>query len=171
MHAHSQRRRLSPCSDRWPAAAREGARLGAVAAFTLVEIMVVVVIIGILAALGLPALQRIHERSTASRLANDFRQFEAAFQRYTLENGQWPPPAAAGVIPPGMNGFLPESFSTAPPLGGNFQWSGPSHNVVLRGSSATDAVMQCVDAILDDGDLTTGNFRKTAGVGFHLLVP
>jgi hypothetical protein len=41
----------------------------------------------------------------------------------------------------------------------------------LRGSNATDAAMQRVDAILDDGDLSTGNFMKTAGVGFHLLVP
>jgi type II secretory pathway pseudopilin PulG len=63
-------------------------------AFTLVEIMVVVVIIRLLAAVALPAFQRVRERSLASRLANDFRQFEAAFQRYTLEHGDWPPAPA-----------------------------------------------------------------------------
>lgn len=139
-------------------------------AFTLVEIMIVVVIIGVLAALAIPAMQRVQERSQASRLANDFRQFEAAFQRYALENGQWPPPAAAGVIPAGMTGYLPDAFTNSPPLGGNFQWSGPSHNIVLRNSTATDALMQRIDAILDDGDLTTGDFVKTAGVGFHMVV-
>lgn len=133
--------------------------------------MVVVVIIGVLAALGIPALQRAQERSQASRLANDFRQFESGFQRYVLETGQWPPAAAAGVIPPGLGGFLPDSFTRPSPFGGSYQWSGPSHNIVLRSSNATDAIMRRVDAILDDGDLTTGNLGKTAGVGYHLLVP
>ncbi len=139
-------------------------------AFTLVEIMTVVVIIGLLAALGIPALQRVQERSTASRLANDFRQFEAGFQRYALENGRWPSAAAAGQIPAEMTGYLPEAFTRPSPLGGNYQWSGPSHNLVLRGSHATDAFMQRVDAMVDDGDLSTGDFMKTAGVGFHLIV-
>ena len=54
--------------------------------------------------------------------------------------------------------------------GGLYQWSGPSSNIVLRGSSATDAIMQKVDASLDDGDLTTGDFTKLAGVGFGYRV-
>jgi type II secretory pathway pseudopilin PulG len=132
--------------------------------------MVVVVIIGVLAALGLPALHRVQERSTASRLANDFRQFEAAFQRYALEQGQWPAAAGAGEIPTGLTGLLPESFTRPSPLGGSYQWSGPSHSIVLRNSHATDALMQRVDAILDDGDLSTGHFSQTAGVGYHLLI-
>jgi hypothetical protein len=74
------------------------------------------------------------------------------------------------VIPPGLTGYLPESFTATSPLGGNFQWSGPSHNIVLRGSNATDALLQRVDAILDDGDLTSGAFQKTGGLGCHLLV-
>ncbi len=131
--------------------------------------MIVVVIIGILAALGIPALQRVHERSLATRLANDFRQFESGFQRYALESGQWPAAGAMATIPVGMIGYLPESFTNASPLGGNYQWSGPSHVIVLLGSNATDAIMQRVDAILDDGDLTTGDFQKKAGVGYYLM--
>ncbi len=132
--------------------------------------MVVVIVIGILAALALPALQRVQERAMASRLANDFRQFEAAFQRYVLETGQWPPAFDAGAIPAGMNGHLPGAFAHSSPLGGNYAWSGPSHNVVLRNSLTRDTVMQRVDALLDDGNLNTGHFAKTAGVGYHFLV-
>lgn len=135
-------------------------------AFTLVEIMVVVVIIGVLAALAIPAFQRVRERSTASRFANDFRQFESAFQRYATEFGQWPPAGAVGVIPTGMIGYLPATFENTSAMGGSYQWSGPSRYVVLRNSQATDAIMQQVDATLDDGDLTTGQFVKIAGVGY-----
>lgn len=138
--------------------------------FSLVEIMIVVIVIGILAALGIPALQRAQARSMASRYANDFRQFESAFQRYVLESGQWPPPAGGGAIPTGMDGYLPTSYTKPSPLSGDYWWSGPSHSIVLRGSQATDALMQQVDALLDDGDLSTGNFAKTVGVGFHLNV-
>jgi prepilin-type N-terminal cleavage/methylation domain-containing protein len=138
------------------------------AGFTLVEIMVVVVIIGLLAAIAIPAFQRVRERSIASRYINDFRQFDSAFQRYATEFGGWPPAGAVGVVPAGMTGYLPTSFTSGSPMGGNYQWSGPSGYVVLRNSSATDAVMQRVDAALDDGVLTTGNFQKIAGVGYGM---
>jgi prepilin-type N-terminal cleavage/methylation domain-containing protein len=139
-------------------------------AFTLVEIMVVVVIIGLLAALGIPALKRSRERSLASRVANDFHQFDAAFQRYALESGQWPPAAGSGGTPTGMDGYLPANYNLPSPFGGTYVWSGPSHNIVLRNSQASDAIMRQVDAILDDGNLATGDFGHTVGVGFHLLV-
>ena len=136
------------------------------AAFTLVEIMIVVVIIGLLAAIAIPAFQRMNERSMASRLTNDFRQFEAAFQRYALENGQMPSAAGIGVVPTGMAGYLPDTFTQTSPIGGNYQWSGPSGFVVLRNSRATDAIMLYVDTALDDGDLSTGEFKKLAGLGY-----
>src|SRR5471032_1326062 len=79
--------------------------------FTLVEIMVVVVIIGLLAAIAIPAFQRVQQRSLASRMANDIRQCESAFERYAIENGGWPPPAAPGVVPAGMAPYLPPAYS------------------------------------------------------------
>ena len=128
--------------------------------FTLVEIMIVVVIIGLLAAIAIPAFQRVRERSLASRYVNDFRQFDSAFQRYAMENGQMPAATAAGVIPAGMTGYLPDSYTQTSPMGGNYQWSGPSSNIVLTGTQATDAIMIRVDTALDDGDLSTGDFTK-----------
>ena len=136
------------------------------AAFTLVEIMVVVVIIGLLAAITIPALKRVRQRTLVSRFLNDFRQFDSAFQRYAAENGQFPAAAGPGVIPMGMSGYLPVSFTTSSPMGGNYQWSGPSSFVVLRGSQATDAIMRQVDAGLDDGNLATGDFITVAGIGY-----
>jgi type IV pilus assembly protein PilA len=140
-----------------------------VAAFTLVEIMVVVVLIGLLAALAMPAFSRMRQRSQASRMANDFRQFESAFQRFALENGSWPVATGMGLVPTGMSGYLPAGYTLTSPLGGGYLWSGPSQHIVLRGTQAPDAVMQLVDEVLDDGLLTTGDFRKIAPntFGYH----
>ena len=140
--------------------------------FTLVEIMIVVVIIGLLAALAIPAVQRVQDKSRASRYANDFRQFEASFQRYALEAGALPTAAALnGATPTGMAGYLPATYSAAAPLGGLYGWSGPSGYIVVRGGNETDSVMQKVDAILDDGNLATGEFIKVAAVGYCYHVP
>ena len=53
--------------------------------FTLVEIMIVVVIIGLLAAMAIPAFQRVRENSISSRMDNDARQLASAAQQYFLE--------------------------------------------------------------------------------------
>ena len=86
--------------------------------FTLVEIMVVVVIIGLLAALAIPGMLRSRNRSMAARYANDLRTYEEAFEHYNFENGAWPDVGTEGVIPPGMSGYLPESYIQPSPLGG-----------------------------------------------------
>jgi type IV pilus assembly protein PilA len=137
-------------------------------AFTLVEIMIVVVIIGLLAAMAIPAFQRSRLNSQAARIANDFRQFEAAFQRYNLENGGWPAAAGAGVVPTGMSQYLPAAYTAVSPIGGNYSWSGTSGIVRLTGGYTDDNVMRRVDAILDDGNLATGDFGAIGSGGYHL---
>jgi len=56
--------------------------------FTLVEIMIVVAIIGLLAALAVPGLQRSRMRSQGYRIVNDARQADAAIDQWALETGQ-----------------------------------------------------------------------------------
>lgn len=55
--------------------------------FTLVEIMIVVVIIGLLAAMAVPAFNKVRQTATEKTILNDLRQLSAAADQYFLENG------------------------------------------------------------------------------------
>jgi type IV pilus assembly protein PilA len=55
--------------------------------FTLVEIMIVVVIIGLLAAMAIPAFQKVRTSSQDKAVLNNARQLASAADQYFLENG------------------------------------------------------------------------------------
>jgi prepilin-type N-terminal cleavage/methylation domain-containing protein len=57
-------------------------------AFTLVEIMIVVAIIGLLAALAIPGFDKARKQSQGRRILNDCRQMDAAIDQWALETGQ-----------------------------------------------------------------------------------
>ena len=56
--------------------------------FTLVEIMIVVAIIALLAAIAVPGFLRARKRSQASRIVNDLRLIDAAVDQYAIENNK-----------------------------------------------------------------------------------
>ena len=55
--------------------------------FTLVEIMIVVVIIGMLAAMAIPGFQKVRNASQDKAVLNNARQLAAASDQYMMENG------------------------------------------------------------------------------------
>ncbi len=56
-------------------------------AFTLVEIMIVVVIIGLLAAMAIPAFQKVRASSQDKSILNNLRQLNSGAVTYYLERG------------------------------------------------------------------------------------
>jgi prepilin-type N-terminal cleavage/methylation domain-containing protein len=56
--------------------------------FTLVEIMIVVAIIALLAAIAVPGFLRARKRSQASRILNDLRMIDSALDQYAIETNR-----------------------------------------------------------------------------------
>ena len=56
--------------------------------FTLVEIMIVVAIIALLAAIAVPGFLRARKRSQASKILNDLRLIDGAVDQYAIETSR-----------------------------------------------------------------------------------
>jgi prepilin-type N-terminal cleavage/methylation domain-containing protein len=56
--------------------------------FTLVEIMIVVAIIALLAAIAVPGFLRARKRSQATRILNDLRMIDSAVDQYAIETSK-----------------------------------------------------------------------------------
>ncbi len=57
-------------------------------AFTLIELLIVVAIIGILAAIAVPNFMNAQVRAKVSRVTADLRSIQTAIEMYTVDNGR-----------------------------------------------------------------------------------
>ena len=77
--------------------------------FTLVELLIVIMIIGILAGLVMLAVSSAQDTAEATRVINDLRALKSAAQMYYVDTGSWP---NEGNIPPGrVSQFYSDIFS------------------------------------------------------------
>ena len=127
--------------------------------------MIVAVIIGLLAAIAVPAFTRVIKKSQVTTVVNDLRQFSSAFEQYSLEYGAWPVNTDHQVVPLGMEGQLPAAAWETPIAGGHvYDWdtnvSGVAASISLRPNNGFNAapLFLAIDQQIDDGDITTGRF-------------
>ena len=64
--------------------------LGGVAGFTLIELMVVIIILGILAGLIIPRIMEDPEKAKVVKAKLQIESFSSALKRYKLDNGDYP---------------------------------------------------------------------------------
>ena len=145
------------------------------AGFTLVEIAIVVVIIGILAALAIPAFKKSRDSAKISAFENDLRIYEQDFETFELENKFFPPSQPiAGQLPVGMEDRMRDTWKLRSPIGGTYRWvytteDNPSERsayieILNSGdhpiSISLDRLKE-IDDDLDDGNPATGHIRLT----------
>ncbi len=148
------------------------------AGFTLIEILIVVVILGILAAIVIPQIAGMSEEARRSSFAASVKKFAEAVERFRIENGTYPEDASSGVIPAGFDEYILQSNYERPtPLGGVWDTELNSMGVTSAigvhfndGSDPGAAYMTQVDAIIDDGDLATGAFRELQATRYYWVL-
>lgn len=136
--------------------------------------MVVVVIIGLLLAISLPAFSKVRINAYASRIANNFRVFSAAFETHALESGNWAPGVIGNALPEEVASYLKGTTWDQEPIpGGYYDWEYDREGFTASISLAYDRdfpeVFTKVDQIVDDGNLSSGRFVKISERYFFVL--
>jgi prepilin-type N-terminal cleavage/methylation domain-containing protein len=86
-------------------------------AFTLVEIMIVVAIIGLLAALAIPGFVKSRKQSQGRRILNDARQMDSAIDQWAVENGKKDGDTIVTVGATGASSYLKTTWNDNDLLG------------------------------------------------------
>ncbi len=77
------------------------------AGFTLVELLIVMVVLGILAGLGLLKSGDLRNAAIATQVNQEMRAVQVAAYNYHADQEQWPAEAGPGQVPTGLAPLLP----------------------------------------------------------------
>lgn len=103
--------------------------------FTLVEIMIVVAIIGLLAAIAIPSFMKARTQSQANACINNLRQIESGKEQWALEAKQ---AQGAAVVTASVMAFIKNPTAvTNCPGGGTIAFENVGTNATCTLSSST----------------------------------
>jgi prepilin-type N-terminal cleavage/methylation domain-containing protein len=131
--------------------------------FTLIELMIVVMIVGLLATIGASNFKRARDNANVGRTAAELKRLAGAFIAYSAEHGDLPSDSHL-TLPAGMEEYInPSIWADETPLGGHYNWEGtdtyPYAGLSIFQPSATQSQLIALDGMLDDGNLAVGRFR------------
>lgn len=148
--------------------------------FTLVEILIVVVILGVLAAVVVPQFASASDDSKIGAFVSSIRSLEEGLEMHHARTGQMVADSSSGNFPPELAGIIRESeWRRGPSIGGEWDVESGAGGIVTYGVGvhfsgggdwANDTAMTRIDAVLDDGDVETGAFRRIAGGRYYLVL-
>lgn len=159
--------------------------------FTIVELLIVIVVIGVLAAITIVSYNGVQRRARATSIVSDLKAAEKAFVSYKAitNTGSWwderdpaltegsSNPSIASIIAaqPAFRDFLQQPPTTAG-LGTTSVWAYDNDSDIYNGCSASLAgvnlvlgnvtstdMMQTIDDTMDDGNLSCGKIRYAGG--------
>lgn len=147
-------------------------------AFTLVEVLIVVVILGILAALTIPLFADAKRGADQVAFTTDVKTFASAAVRFQATTGDYLEDSGSGTVPAGFEPYINEDkWLEGTPIGGvwDFEFESfgfkSSFGVHFMGVDVPELeFMEEIDALLDDGDLNTGGFRQIAPDRFYFIL-
>ena len=77
---------------------------------TLIEVLVVLLIISVLAAIAQPKLTSVIVKARAADAISDMQIVRGAAYTYQSDQQAWPSDVSRGIVPPGLDAYLPEGF-------------------------------------------------------------
>ena len=150
------------------------------AAFSLVELMIIVAIISDVLIVAMPAFLRARNLSQNTKFASDLRTATSAFEMYAAESNRYPAATPSGTIPSGMSVYLNGmAWSSYTPVGGRWSWAPNQWGAIAQvgveyspsaPGTADDVRMADIDQRIDNGALSTGGFRKQDGTHYMRII-
>lgn len=145
--------------------------------FTLIELMIVVFIVGILAAIALPRYIDMTKKAQAARVIGDFRVILTASEMCLMETGEYPPDYYPGGIPNELRPYLADDFSfdLRPSMDVRYDWENwvvdgrPKHPTtgILYGVSVTTSDLALINAI---DELYEGGFQYSLNSNYTFVI-
>jgi len=78
--------------------------------FTVVELLTVVMLAGTLGRVAAPDFHELFVQARAQEVVADVQILQLAVVTYQDDHGSWPEDTYAGVVPDGLESYLPEGF-------------------------------------------------------------
>lgn len=139
--------------------------------FTLVEILIVVVILGILAALIVPEFAQASQQTKRAAFVTSLKTLANAAEQFTVRTGQTVGDTNSGQLPvDGFEDYIDKlSWVRPTPIGGVWDTEDGQLGVHFNGTGDTrdDDFMILIDAMFDDGNLETGSFQKSGADRYY----
>lgn len=81
--------------------------------FSLIELLTVMAVIALLAAIALPRYRDMKRRAFSANIVSDFNTVRVASYNYFADNSTYPPDGGSGTPPAVLIPYLPQNFSFA----------------------------------------------------------